>query len=84
MASANQYEPIRYKYEDHEDAVLVTVDFTREGEPIGPQSKMTRHAAPRGVSGLVPSPGALKSLRVYAVTGWVARQIYDQRGVSLV
>ena len=29
---ANQYEPIRYKYEDHEDAVLVTVDFTGEGE----------------------------------------------------
>jgi hypothetical protein len=28
---ANQYEPIRYKYEDHEDAVLVTVDFTGEG-----------------------------------------------------
>jgi hypothetical protein len=25
---ANHYEPIRYKYEDHEDAVLVTVDFT--------------------------------------------------------
>jgi hypothetical protein len=29
---ANQCEPIRYKYEDHEDAVLVTVDFTGEGE----------------------------------------------------
>ena len=29
---ANQYEPIRYKYEDHEDAVFVTVDFIGESE----------------------------------------------------
>ena len=24
---ANRYQPIRYRYDDHEDAVLVTVDF---------------------------------------------------------
>jgi hypothetical protein len=29
---ANQYEPTRYKYEEHEDAVLVTVDFAGEME----------------------------------------------------
>ena len=27
---ANQCEPTRYKYEEHEDAVLVTVDFADE------------------------------------------------------
>jgi hypothetical protein len=29
---ANQYEPTRYKYEEHEDAVFVTVDFAGEME----------------------------------------------------
>jgi len=29
---ANQYEPTRYKYEEQEDAVLVTVDFAGEME----------------------------------------------------
>ena len=28
----NQYEPTRYKYEEHKDAVLVTVDFAGEME----------------------------------------------------
>jgi len=27
---ANRYEPTRYKYDHHEDAVLVTVDFPAE------------------------------------------------------
>jgi hypothetical protein len=27
-----QYEPTRYKYEEHEDTVLVTVDFASEME----------------------------------------------------
>jgi hypothetical protein len=28
--SVNQYEPTRYKYDHHEDAVLITVDFPTE------------------------------------------------------
>jgi hypothetical protein len=28
--NANRYEPTRYKYDHHEDAVLVTVDFPTE------------------------------------------------------
>ena len=27
---ANWYEPARYKYDQHEDAILVTVDFSTE------------------------------------------------------
>ena len=27
---ANRYEPTRYKYDHHEDAILVTVDFPSE------------------------------------------------------
>ena len=29
---ANQYQPIRYRYDHHEDAVLVTVDFPAKAE----------------------------------------------------
>ena len=27
---ANRYEPTRYKYDHHEDAVVVTIDFSTE------------------------------------------------------
>jgi len=27
---ANRYEPTRYKYDHHEDAVIVTIDFSTE------------------------------------------------------
>jgi hypothetical protein len=45
---ANQYEPTKYKYEEHEDAVLVTVDFAGEREA---EAFATRFD---GVCGLYP------------------------------
>jgi hypothetical protein len=44
---ANRYQPIRYKYDHHEDAVLVTVDFPAEvaAEAFATRFDGVRHSA---------------------------------------
>jgi len=37
----NRYEPTRYKYDHHEDAVLVTVDFTTEQRRLRSRCALT-------------------------------------------
>ena len=46
---ANQYQPIRYRYDHHEDAVLVTVDFPAkaEAEAFATRFDGTYHSSPR-------------------------------------
>jgi hypothetical protein len=54
---ANRYEPVRYKYDHHEDAVLVTVDFT---------AKMAAEAFAvrfQGIYHLSPHPASPDSAR---------------------
>ena len=49
---ANRYQPIRYKYDDHEDAVLVTVDFLAKAaaEAFATRFEGVYHLSPRPAS----------------------------------
>jgi hypothetical protein len=46
---ANQYQPIRYRYDHHEDAVLVTVDFPAKAtaEAFATRFDGAYHLSPR-------------------------------------
>ena len=49
---ANRYEPARYKYDQHEDTVLVTVDFPAEvaAEAFATRFDGVRHSSPQPTS----------------------------------
>ena len=49
---ANRYEPARYKYDQHEDTVLVTVDFPAEvaAEAFATRFDGVRHSSPQSTS----------------------------------
>jgi len=49
---ANRYEPTMYKYDHHEDTVLVTVDFAAElaGEAFATRFDGVHHSSPQPTS----------------------------------
>ncbi len=55
--NANRYQPTKYKYDDHEDAVLVTVDFLAKAaaEAFATRFEGVYHLSPRPASPDSPS-----------------------------
>jgi hypothetical protein len=67
---ANQYEPTRYKYEEHEDAVLVTVDFAgeMEAEAFATRFDGVYDLYPQWTSPDIPCPQSPSKLRKKSVS----------------